>query len=210
MKRKSERKVKVSNNPDQLVEKSLKMTKTSGSAASVNSTKTINVKDLEVDKSDSTQIDGIEQDKCCGLDPVDWSDDDPRWGNPPTNGSPTVVRAEFLTGQLQDLDTVRGTIYIQIGVFCYWKDHRLAGRSRMDPLPHRLWSPRLTVSESFVDFERKTSEFALTIGTVDGHLYTLTCYEGTIKNPMDLRLFPLDVDTLHTGFWNQFTVLLLL
>ena len=204
----------MSNNPDQIVEKYLKMKtkmersikssnmiKMNGSAGSAESTKTINVKDLEVDKNVSTQIDEMEQHKCCDLGPVDWPDDDPRWGNPPTIGSPTIIHAKFLIGQLQDLDTVRGTIYVRIGVWCDWKDHRLAGRSRMDPLPHRLWSPRLTVSESLGDFNRRTCEFTLTIGTLDGHLYSLTWYEGTIKNPMDLRLFPLDVDTLHITFF---------
>ena len=71
----------------------------------------------------------------------------------------------------------------------------------MDPLPNRLWSPRLTVSESLGDFNRRTCEFTLNIGTLDGHIYSLTWYEGTIKNPMDLHLFPLDTDTLHITFF---------
>ena len=126
----------MSNNPDEIVEKHLNMNKTNGSASSFTSRKTINVEDMEDDKNVSSQIDGMDQDNCSCLDPVDWSDDDPRWGNPPTIGSPTVVNANFVIGQLQDLDTVRGTVYVQIYVWCYWKDHRLAGRSRMDPLPH--------------------------------------------------------------------------
>ena len=204
----------MSDNPDQLVEKYLKMkTKMnkprkvsvmnngSGSHGLGKSMKSIEIKDLEGEKDMKMPIQDKENDKCCDLGPVDWPDDDPRWGNPPTIGSPTIIHAKFLIGQLQDLDTVRGTIYVRIGVWCDWKDHRLAGRSRMDPLPHNLWSPRLTVSESLGDFNRRTCEFTLTIGTLDGHLYTLTWYEGTIKNPMDLRLFPLDVDTLHITFF---------
>ena len=202
-------------NSDQLVEEYLKMktkmgksqkvtsiNKEGSSSGSVKSTETIEVKDLEVEKEDvKIPKEESEKDKCCELGPVDWPDDDPRWGNPPTIGRPTVIHAKFLIGQLQDLDTVRGTIYVRIGVWCDWKDHRLAGRSRMDPLPNRLWSPRLTVSESLGDFNRRTCEFTLTIGTLDGHLYSLTWYEGTIKNPMDLRLFPLDTDTLHITFF---------
>ena len=38
-------------------------------------------------------------------DAVHWDDDDPRWGNPPTVGKPTIVKAKFLIAQLQDLDT---------------------------------------------------------------------------------------------------------
>ena len=38
-------------------------------------------------------------------DAVHWDDDDPRWGNPPTVGKPTIVNAKFLIAQLQDLDT---------------------------------------------------------------------------------------------------------
>ena len=142
-----------------------------------------------------------EKDTLCDLGPFDWKDEDPRWGNPPTICSPTVIHATFHIAQLQDLDTVRGTIYVRIGVWCDWKDHRLAGRSRIDPLPPRLWSPRFTVFESLGDFNRSTCEFDLKRGTIDGHLYTLTWYTGTIKNRMDFRLFPLDVDTLHITFF---------
>ena len=38
------------------------------------------------------------------------------------------------------MDTVRGTLNVIIGVWCYWTDPRLEGRSRMDPLPTELVS----------------------------------------------------------------------
>ena len=89
----------MSNNPDQIVEKYLKMktkmkrthksnmdTK-NGSVSSVASRKTIEVKDLEADKTVSMLEEEKEMNKICDLGPVDWPDDDPRWGNPPTIGS---------------------------------------------------------------------------------------------------------------------------
>ena len=163
---------------------------------------TLNIENLEDPMNEESKIKCYEtKEKCEDEGAVNWSDDDPRWGNPPTVGRPTIVHAKFLIGQLQDLDTVRGTTYVRIGVWCDWKDHRLAGRSRMDPLPDMLWSPRLTVAESLGDFNRSTCELTLTIGTLDGQLYSLTWYEGTLKNPMDLHLFPLDTDTLHITFF---------
>ena len=92
----------MSNNSDQLVEKYLRMKtkmkksqkitstgKGNGYTGSVDSAKTIEVKDLEDKKEDiRTTKDEDEEDKCCGLGAVDWPDDDPRWGNPPHNWKP--------------------------------------------------------------------------------------------------------------------------
>ena len=172
------------------------------SPGSDKSNSTLNIENLEDPIKEESKVKSCEtKEKCEDEGPVNWPDDDRRWGNPPTVGRPTIVHAKFLIGQLQDLDTVRGTTYVRIGVWCNWKDHRLAGRSRMDPLPDTLWSPRLTVAESLGDFNRNTCELTLTIGTLDGQLYSLTWYEGTLKNPMDLHLFPLDTDTLHITFF---------
>ena len=131
----------------------------------------------------------------------DWDDEDGKWGSPPSIGKPTLVRVKMLIGHLQDLDTVRGTLSIRVGVWCFWKDPRLLGRTRMDPLPAQLWSPRLTVGESLGDFKRSTCEFTLGIGTLVGDMYSLTWYEGSIKNPMDLHSFPLDTDTVELTFF---------
>ena len=131
----------------------------------------------------------------------DWEDDDPRWGNPPIIGTPTIVNVKILINQLQDLDTVRGMLNVRIGVWCNWKDARLAGRSRMDPLPNHLWSPRPTIGEALGDFARRTCEFTIQIGTLEGAMYNLTWFEGNIKNPMDLHMFPLDTDTIEITFF---------
>ena len=131
----------------------------------------------------------------------DWDNEDGKWGSPPSIGKPTLVRVKLLIGHLQDLDTVRGTLSIRVGVWCFWRDPRLVGRTRMDPLPAQLWSPRLTVGESLGDFKRSTCEFTLAIGTLVGDMYSLTWYEGSIKNPMDLHSFPLDTDTVELTFF---------
>ena len=66
----------------------------------------VSVKDVEEEVYDSDDEDKREK-------PEDWEDDDARWGNPPTVGKPTIVNAKILVGQLQDLDTVRGTLGIR-------------------------------------------------------------------------------------------------
>ena len=183
-------------------EQKRRLSKSKGSI-SVEMSKESEVEDCENDTKAVSKNDISAEDKKCCPDggPVDWPDNDPRWGNPPTVGRPTVVHAKFLIDQLQDLCTVRGTIYVRIGIWLDWTDHRLAGRSRMDPLPDMLWSPRPTLSEAMGDLSMRTCEFALQIGTLEGKLSTLTWYEGTIKNPMDLHLFPLDTDTLDITFF---------
>ena len=132
--------------------------------------------------------------------PEDWEDDDPRWGNPPTLAKPTIVSAKLMIAQLQDMDTVRGTLSVRIGMWCSWTDPRLAGRSRMDPLPTQLWSPRPTLGEALGEFARRTCELTIQVGSLQGEMYSLTWYEGTVKNVMDLHLFPLDTDSIALTF----------
>ena len=76
--------------------------------------KCINVEDLEdaKDKQWKKQTFEADNDTYEHEGKVDWSNDDPRWGNPPTVGRPTIVESKFLIWQLEDLDTVRGTIYV--------------------------------------------------------------------------------------------------
>ena len=159
----------------------------------------VSVMDMEEDESyehtespDSRSIAG---------GPEDWEDDDPRWGNPPTLGKPTIVSAKLMIAQLQDMDTVRGTLSVRIGMWCSWTDPRLGGRSRMDPLPTQLWSPRPTLKEALGEFARQTCELTIEVGSLRGEMYSLTWYEGTVKNLMDLHLFPLDTDTIELTFF---------
>ena len=114
----------------------------------------ISVKDVEEEN--------YEDDEDAKQRPEDWDDDDRRWGSSPTVGKPTIVTCNIVIAQLQDLDTVRGTLKVRIGVWCYWTDPRLKGRSRMDPLPTELWSPRVTIDQSLGEFVQRTCE--LTIG----------------------------------------------
>ena len=109
--------------------------------------------------------------------PEKWDNDDGRWGRPPTVGKPTIVSCSISIAQLQDMDTVRGTLNVIIGVWCYWTDPRLEGRSRMDPLPTELWSPRLDIDERLGDFVRRTTDLTIEIGSLQGAMYNLTWYE---------------------------------
>ena len=76
----------------------------------------------------------------------------------------------------------------------------MKGRSRVDPLPMELWSPRLTIDQSLGDFVRRTCELTICIGSPQEAIYNLTCYEGTIKNIQDIHIAPLDTDTVLINF----------
>ena len=125
----------------------------------------ISVKDVEEENYD--------EDENAKERPVDWDDEDRRWGSPPTVGKPTIVNCNILIAQLQDLDTVRGTLNVRIGVWCNWTDPRLKGKSRMDPLPKELWSPRVTIDESLGDFVRRTCEFSIGVESLKGAISIL-------------------------------------
>ena len=149
------------------------------------------VKDVEavISRNDVSVMDIVEknydEDEYGNERSEDWDDNDRRWGRPPTVGKPTIVKCKILITQLQDMDTVRGTLNVIIGVWCYWTDPRLEGRSRMDPLPTELWSPRLDIDERLGDFVRRTTDLTIEIGSLQGAMYNLTWYEGTIENLSD-------------------------
>ena len=131
---------------------------------------------------------------------VGWADEDARWGNPPCLPEPTIVNTVVDIVHLQDMDTVRGTVSVRLQVQCNWKDPRLAGRRRADPLPTHLWSPRLDIKEALGEFTRRTSVFAIHTGSIEGDIYTSTWFEGTIKNIQDLHIFALDTDSVEITF----------
>ena len=53
------------------------------------------------------------------------------------------------------------------------------------------------------DFVCRNSEFAISFGSLQGDLSTLTFYEGTITNEQDLSIFPFDTDTVVLNFWGN-------
>ena len=131
---------------------------------------------------------------------VGWTDDDARWGNPPCLSVPTLVKTMVEIVYIQNMDTVCGTVNVRLKVKCIWKDPRLAGRSRADPLPTHLWSPRLDIKEALGDFTRRTSDFSILAGSMEGDIYTSTWLEGTIWNIQDLHIFLLDTDSVEVTF----------
>ena len=131
---------------------------------------------------------------------VDWDNEDARWGNPPTIHRPTIVKMRVKLSQVEDLDTVRGRVNVGIEVFCSWTDPRLEGRTHRDPLPSQLWSPRLVIDEVQGSFSVTTCAFSIGLDSIEGAVTSMTKYEGTIKNVMDLHSFPLDTDTIKITF----------
>ena len=151
----------------------------------------------DVEKEDDYDINGGFNEKG---PTVDWDNEDARWGNPPTINKPTIVKMRVKIDQLEDLDTVRGRVNIRIEVFCNWTDPRLAGRTHRDPLPCHLWSPRPVIDKMQGSFSVTTSMFSISFDSILGDVTSMTTYEGTIKNEMDLHSFPLDTDTIKITF----------
>lgn len=122
-----------------------------------------------------------------------------QWELPPAY--PTIVMANIRVSMVKDVDTVNGTVYMRIGIWQRWHDHRVAtrGKPRNCPLPKKLWSPRPTISPKLADFECYTSEFQQQQSKEAqiGDLYTLTWFEGHICNKMDLQPFPFDIDDVE-------------
>ena len=110
-----------------------------------------------------------------------------------------------------EIDNIKSTAVVKLYVFATWSDRRLQGRPADQPLPPRIWSPRLDLWESRPDMDVQTVEFAQRRWERTfqvGDMYVFDKYEGGINNKMDLQMFPFDTDNLELTFWNPTAALL--
>ena len=113
--------------------------------------------------------------------------DDPAWKNPPDPDNPTLVKAFVLVDQLSEIDTAKSTAVVKIGVWLHWSDPRLSFARISAALPTSLWTPRPEIRESKADMNITMTELR---HEGNGQMYSLTWFEGTIKNLMEeFKLF---------------------
>ena len=143
-------------------------------------------------------------------------DGDEKWNLQPYEefNRPTIVNVKVGLYSLTDLDTKSKTARIDLGVWCYWFDPRMASRFRgqnenSHVVPPGLWAPYFSLSESLgsnemsievEEFEEVCQKFP---GAAPGKMYTFTRYRGIIRNVMELQAFPYDFDPLEMTLFAQ-------
>ena len=131
---------------------------------------------------------------------------DSAWSRPPPpleSDEELFVDFRFTVKAMSKIDTVEGTAFVQFDITLHWTDSRLANWTDGVDLPPRLWTPRFnwhnTVSHksdflapAILGLKRKH------LGN-KGRLRLRQSLSGIVKNPMDLRAFPFDVDDVECG-----------
>ena len=124
---------------------------------------------------------------------------------PPTDlfGGPVVVYPKIGFTRLDSFDTVNSTVAVRFFLDLYWTDPRIKGKSYV---PDGMWRPAgVLVINRTEEMEGCAAESKPVIADADpenggrsknGLLLWPAEYSGTIINPMKLRGFPFDFDSV--------------
>eukprot|EP01047_Picozoa_sp_COSAG01_P052080 COSAG01_NODE_5441_length_4262_cov_66.548883_2_plen_516_part_00 len=120
------------------------------------------------------------------------------WTTPPTSedGEPIWVDMRINIDRLR-VDTVQLSAYIKVALVMHWSDPRMVGWSG-SVLPPTLWGPWPGLTN---DISVTAEQAAFVLKEPDeGRLKRVVLYTGQASNPMDLRDFPMDVDSIDLDF----------
>jgi len=130
--------------------------------------------------------------------PVKW------WQHPNSeDGVPTTIRTEIYLYHIGDMNTVEGTLYIEVHVQMNWVDPRLVWwDGEAGDLPENIWTPHFRIRQekevvSDVMELRRLDAYAAEGECKPFEVTKKTCFSGKIYNRIThLHLFPFDFDTV--------------
>jgi hypothetical protein len=96
------------------------------------------------------------------------------------------------------VDTVNFSVIMKFNVNHFWTDERLIGWS--GALPNRLWGPALKLGNNREGLNRNDLNNWLLFNKEIGRMRLGTQFIGGVHNPMDLRQFPFDTDSIELKF----------
>eukprot|EP01047_Picozoa_sp_COSAG01_P003388 COSAG01_NODE_99_length_26583_cov_79.512536_10_plen_133_part_00 len=85
---------------------------------------------------------------------------------------------------------------VDVRVVLYWTDERLIDWK--GDLPPKLWGPKLRLANA-ADLNMDQIQFEL-VDPATGRMKRGVDYDGNIVNPMDIRVFPFDMDDVRLNF----------
>ena len=136
---------------------------------------------------------------------VDFDDDSNEWLNPPqvstgdeaADAEPIWVDMRVNIDRLSGIDTVQLCLTIKVALVMYWNDERLIGWDNA-ALPPMLWGPWPGLTNE-LNVTTEQAAFVVTDPS-KGRLKRVIIFSGQVSNPMDLRDFPMDVDSIDLDF----------
>ena len=125
---------------------------------------------------------------------------DVNWLDPPTgpDGEVLIVDVRVNALKISEIDTVYGRAGVNVAIIFYWDDPRLADWEGV-ALPDTLWGPKFKLINALPDMMEIDDDF-MTTSVGSTRLKRVWRYMGTVDNPMDLREFPFDLDTVDLNF----------
>eukprot|EP00937_MAST-01D_sp_MAST-1D-sp2_P000253 g253.t1 len=145
-------------------------------------------------------------------DAVDW-EDPPRPGGA-ASGKPVRVHVSLELIKISEIDSIKSTTAVDLDVLLFWCDPRIAalyarrqGEMNDNDVPAGLWRPSVDLiqrcadvpTEALWDPQSRAQEVEL-VDPQSGVLQLTLSIVGQVNNPMDLREFPFDEDTIHLTF----------
>jgi hypothetical protein len=125
------------------------------------------------------------------------ANDNAYWIQPPPSTSAEDhhdVAMHVLIWKIGPIDTVAGCADISISVEFEWSDTRIVGW--VGELPPKLWGPRVYLSNMLGEIREKHVYFQIT-DPQQGRLRRGISFIGLVDNPMSLRDFPFDQQTVR-------------
>jgi len=124
----------------------------------------------------------------------------------PAGGGVLEVDFRLTVFHIGKVDTREQTSAIKMGMVFYWNDPRMVGWTS-PILPGTLWGPEASLRNAIGGVSVEYEQFVVA-DPVQGRLKRIINYEALVITPMDLRLFPFDVQCLTPEFvsishWRQ-------
>jgi len=111
------------------------------------------------------------------------------------NGEPVVVRPKIGFTNLNNIDTVGQTVFVRFFLDLYWEDPRMVGATIV---PENIWRPaECYIINQVEDMNVLVhEEQPILVDASKGLLLWPIEFCGAVVNPMDLREFPFDRDSI--------------
>jgi len=129
--------------------------------------------------------------------------DDPSWIEvPPKQPDETrFVDMRWNIAMVSNVDTVKGAADVTLDIVMYWTDSRLVGWG--GDLPLKLWTPRVTW-ENPLQVHHSSFDSPALSNAKTGRLKMMQHIGGVVSNPMQLKAFPFDIDSILLSFETGF------
>ena len=112
----------------------------------------------------------------------------------PPPGEPFEVSYRMTCFHLGEVDTLRQTASVKMGIVLYWTDPRMVGWSS-PILPPTLWGPEMVLRNAIGSVQTEYEQFVVA-DSGEGRMKRIINYDAIVVMTMDLHRFPFDMQAI--------------